>query len=343
MDVGENTKTSQLKALLKLLIDNNARSTILFCHQNADPDTLFSAYALSKLIRRIVPELKVSIAAPEGVSKLSKQILRTITVNLVASPVVEKADVITLLDINNLQQLDDYGRRIVASEKPIILIDHHAVHPETRKISTLEIVNEQASSTCEVVFDLFKQASINPEKKEAQALFIGIAYDTRHFSTANSNTFKVVAELIDRGVSTEEMLQILDLSLNSSERLARLKAAKRLQLMRVRRWIIVLSNVSSYQASAARALLRLGAHVAVVGGMRGKKLRVNVRSTQEFFAKTQVHLGRDIAQPLGKLIGGIGGGHSTSAGTNGEGDVRYALHECIKLIREKVQYNANVS
>ena len=329
--------------MLKLLNDIDAKSTILFCHHNTDPDALFSAYALSKLIRRIAPKIKVKIAAPQGLSKLSKQILRSIPTRVVTSPVVEEADAIILLDTNNLQQLNDYGKRIEASEKPIIVIDHHAIHPETKKISTLLIVNEHASSTCEVVFKLFKQASIKPRAKEAQALFMGIAYDTRHFAIATSNTFKVVAELIDLGVNAEETLSLLEMSLDPSERVARLKAAGRLRLVRVGKWFLALSNVGSYQASAARALVRLGAHVAVVGGIRGKKLRVNVRSSREFFLKTKIHLGRDIAEPLGRRIGGMGGGHSTSAGSNGEGDVMSAIGECVKLIREKLLFNVNVS
>jgi nanoRNase/pAp phosphatase (c-di-AMP/oligoRNAs hydrolase) len=262
--------------------------------------------------------------------------LKSIPTTVVSSPILDKADAVILLDTNNLQQLGDYGKQIETTEKPVLIIDHHTVNPETKRVSNLQIVDEQASSTCEIIFDLFKQASVKPRAKEAQALFIGIAYDTRHFSIANSKTFRVATELINLGAVAEEALALLEMSLDTSERVARLKAARRVRVVRIGEWVIVLSNVSSYQASAARALIGLGAHIAVVGGIRGKLVRVNMRSSREFFQETGIHLGRDIAEPLGRYLGGFGGGHGTSAGVNGESELKIALSTCLKLIREKL-------
>ena len=54
----------------------NARSILLLCHRNADPDTLCSAYALFNLLKKIKPSLMINIGAPQGLSKLSKKILK---------------------------------------------------------------------------------------------------------------------------------------------------------------------------------------------------------------------------------------------------------------------------
>lgn len=333
----------QLKNILNLLKTIDARSIILFCHNNADPDTLLSAYALKELIVTIMPKIKVEIARPLGLNKLSKKILRKSPVKFATSPNIEKSDAVVFLDINNIMQIKGYAEEIETSSKPIIIIDHHAEHPETKKTSTLQIRNEKASSTCEMVYGLFKEASIKPKTNFAEALFIGIAYDTRHFVLATSNTFKIVAELIELGVNAEKALSLLEISLDPSERIARLKAASRLRIERVENWIIALSKVSSFQASSARSLVRLGAHVAVVVGCRKKKLLVNIRSSREFFLKTNIHLGKDIAIPLGKRIGGMGGGHSTSAGANGKADIEYVLEACLELILEKLASYPNAS
>ena len=61
-----------------------------------------------------------------------------------------------------------------------------------------------------------------------------------------------------------------------------------------------------------------------------------MRALQDFFKKTGIHLGRDIAQPLGRYLNGMGGGHNTSAGVNGEGNIEDAFKECIRLVKKKL-------
>ena len=121
-----------------------------------------------------------------------------------------------------------------------------------------------------------------------------------------------------------------------SESIARLKAAQRMQLHQFGGWTLVTSNVSSYQASAARALIGLGADVAFVVGRDKGALRASIRATDRFYAETSVHLGRDVAMPLGEEFGGAGSGHTTAAGLNGKGSTRAMTKRAIELISDKL-------
>jgi nanoRNase/pAp phosphatase (c-di-AMP/oligoRNAs hydrolase) len=167
-------------------------------------------------------------------------------------------------------------------------------------------------------------------------LFLGIAYDTRHFIIADSSTLKTVAELVDAGVDVKETLPMLSLPMNISERTARLKASRRIKLRKINKWIIASSHISAYQASAARGMIELGAHVAVVAGQKDQKVQISLRSTREFHQKTGIHLGRDIAKPLGEYLQGMGGGHSTAAGVNGKGNFQTGLKRCLQLLRREL-------
>ncbi len=241
-----------------------------------------------------------------------------------------------MLDTNTVQQLGEWSERIQASKAALIVIDHHASHPETERLATLTVADENVSSTCELVYRLFKEARVELTQAAAKALFLGIAFDSRHFALASSATFKAVADLIDSGVKAEETLSLLSMPMEPSERIARLKASRRSSLIRINNWLISLSNVSAYQASASRAMVALGAHVAVVAGQRGEKIQVSMRASRDFYEKTGVHLGRDVAKPLGEYLGGVGGGHSVSAGVNGFGDVESSLKRCLRLLKEKL-------
>jgi nanoRNase/pAp phosphatase (c-di-AMP/oligoRNAs hydrolase) len=329
----------QIKDIIELLDKRNAKLAILLCHHNADPDALCSAFALSRLIQQVKPLLKTEIAAAQGPSHLSKFLLNALPIKLTKAPHIEQADTIILLDTNTVQQLDEWAERVEASNTPLIVIDHHASHPETEKLATLCIADENAASTCEIVYSFFKDLQLRLSEVEAKALFLGIAFDTRHFILAKSTTFKTVADLINAGVNVEESLSLLALPMDKSERIARLKASRRIRLLKINDWIVAFSHVSAYQASAARALIMLGAHVAVVAGQRGDTIQISLRADHDFYKKSKVHLGRDIAKPLGDYLQGMGGGHSTSAGANGKGDVEASLKRCVHLLREILNAN----
>ena len=319
-----------------VLDDAQAHFVLLLCHHNADPDAVCSAFAFQSLLSRRRPNMIVEIGAGQGISRLSKHILKHIPITINLRPDVEKAEAIILLDTNTTQQLGQLAERVVNSRVPIVVIDHHAAHPQTEQIAKLCITSEASSSTCEMVYDFYKQLNLKPGLNEAKALFLGITFDTRHFVLAGSSTFKTVSELSDIGVNPQEELSSLSLPMDFSERVARFKACRRANLMKVGNWIIALSHVSAYQASAARALIDLGAHMAAVAGQKNEKIEMSMRCTREFNQVTGIHLGRDIAKPLGEYLQGMGGGHTTAAGVNGVGQVEKGLKRCLRLVKEQL-------
>jgi len=327
----------QIEEITALLDQVNAKLVVLLCHHNADPDAIGAAFAFSRLIERLRPRLRTEIAAAEGPSRLSKHVLAALPTKLTSDPNIEGADAIVLLDTNTIQQLNRWEKRVRATRSPIIVVDHHASHPETERLAALSVTNENASSTCEIIYRFFLDMNVRLTESEAKALFLGIAFDTRHFILANSTTLKIVADLIDSGVNAQEALSLLSLPMVESERIARLKAAKRVRFLKIGGWIVALSDVGAYQASAARALISLGTHLAIVAGKRNEHLRVSMRASREFYQKTGIHLGRDLAKPLGEFLGGMGGGHAVSAGVNGVGNLESCLERCITLLKENLK------
>ena len=333
-----------IREIESLLDKVEGKFVLVLCHQNADPDALCSAFAFSRLLKLLRPQLRVEVASPEGISRLSRALANYLPMDIASEePDFQDADIIVMLDTNTTRQLGDWSNRIKQSSSPLVVIDHHASHPETEKVATLSVSDEDSSSTCEIVYRFFRELGLIPSKQEAEALFLGIAFDTRHFILANSDTFKTVADLIDAGVNAREALARLSLPMEHSERVARLKACRRLKLVGINDWLIAFSHVRSFQASAARALVDMGAHVAVVGGQRGDEIQISMRSDREFYRQTRFHLGRDLAKPLGEHLRGMGGGHSTAAGMNGVGDFETATKRAIRILRRRFRRNAEES
>jgi bifunctional oligoribonuclease and PAP phosphatase NrnA len=322
--------------ILKLIDQTGAVNVILLCHHNSDPDAVCSAYAFQGLLKKLRPKLKSEIGTGMGISRLSKHLCSFLPINVNLRPDVDKAQVIVLLDTNTVQQLGNLSEKVSKTKIPIAVVDHHAVHPDTQGMCKVCITSEEASSTCDIVYGFYKEQNIKPDPNEAKALFLGMAFDTRHFVLASSSTFKAVADLVDSGVNAQEALAMLAIPMDFSERVARVKACRRAKIVRVDNWIIAFSHVSAFQASAARALTDIGAHMSAVAGQKGENIEISMRCTREFSEKTGVHLGRDIAKPLGEALKGMGGGHAMAAGVNGKGEIKDGLKRCLRLLKENL-------
>jgi phosphoesterase RecJ-like protein len=324
------------KEILQVFEEQKASLVLLLCHRSADADSICSAYALQGLIKRFLPDLVVEIGCPQGVNKPSKTILENIPISVNLKPNIESAEAIVLLDMNTVEQLDEVAGIIKKSLAPKIVIDHHSPNSETIKICKVCIIDDTAAANCEIIYNLYRQACVTPNLYEATAMFVGIAFDTRHFALANSPTFEIVAKLVAVGVDAQPTLAKYALPIDTSERMAKLKACKRARVVKVGDWIIALSHVSSYQASAAKALVDLGAHMSAVAGKKGEKIELSLRSSRQFNEQTGVHIGVDIASPLGEFLGGVGGGHAMAAGVSGKGEIKDSLNQCLFLLKQKI-------
>ena len=132
----------QIQKVISLIDNSKAKLVVLLCHHNADPDAVCAAFALYKLLKRLKPELNIEIAAAQGPSRLSKALLNSLPAKLIEQPHNEEADVLVMLDTNTIQQLDEWSKRVQISNAPLIVIDHHAGHPETKRLATLCITDE---------------------------------------------------------------------------------------------------------------------------------------------------------------------------------------------------------
>jgi len=328
---------TDFQKLLTILRKSQASFVLLLCHRSADADSICSAYALQCLMKRFLPDVVFEVGCPQGINKPSKLLLERMPITVNMKPNIESADVIVFVDLNTIDQLDQVADTIRNSAAPKIIVDHHYPNPDTDKICRLCIIDQKAAANCEIIYRLFKQAKVKPDHNEAKALFVGIAFDTRHFALANASTFRIVAGLLDKDLDVQATLQEFALPIDTSERLAKLKACKRARIERVDQWIIALSHVSAYQAPAAKSLVDLGAHVAAVAGEKNGKIEMSLRCTRQFSEQAGINLGKDIAAPLGEFLNGVGGGHAMAAGATGTGQIEATLKQCLKFLRQKIR------
>ncbi len=324
--------------LLELLNDKN--NILVLGHHNADPDAACSMIAFSELYGVINPNGKFTLAC-DDVSRLAKQVLENLAPETEILETLDKQfDFVVVLDTNSELQLGEKFEDFVSDPSKVLVIDHHEENPEISSFASHTIVLSDRSSTCEVLTALHKEYNIPISEPSANLLLTGMLFDTRRFFYADKRTLEIAARLIEAGADYTRCIRSLVIRPDRSERIARLKAAGRLEVHIIDDWIIVTAKIGAYEASACRGLIDLGADVAVVGGKPSKEIvRISARSTQEFSEQTGVNLGKDIMEPIGELIDGKGGGHSNAAGANGKRNRKKALARSVELIREAIKKN----
>ncbi|MHA2193127.1 MAG: DHHA1 domain-containing protein [Candidatus Thorarchaeota archaeon] len=145
-------------------------------------------------------------------------------------------------------------------------------------------------------------------------------------------------KLIDAGANYDSCVRSLIIKPDRSERIARLKAAGRLQVHNMNNWIVATSKIGAYEASACRAMIEIGADVAIVAGKTSKGVvRFSSRSNRHFSSETGVNLGTDVMEHIGKIIGGEGGGHANAAGANGTKNRSEGMAKAIELLQSAIE------
>ncbi len=157
-------------------------------HVGPDPDAICSQVALRDAILERYPKKKV-YAVGAGVSKFRKYgLLDKIDVTNLHNALLITTDVPNFYRIDGIEGL---------KFKEIIKIDHH---PFEENFGGIELVDETACSTCQIITELLIQSKWPISTKVANNLFIGIVSDSDRFllSYTTVHTFEIVTELLKR-------------------------------------------------------------------------------------------------------------------------------------------------
>lgn len=291
----------------------NYHNVLFLCHKNADVDSLGSAYALERMFGG-------AIGVQDSLSLMASLLAEKLKINAVIRPDPEKYDLVVVVDTSTLIQTGYHRLGHCA------VIDHH--EPGDLVGACEFALSRKVSSTAELVYSLCVRNGVKIDDKLAFALLLAMVTDTGHFRYARPSAFETVGNILwDGGISFGDVLDFLShVPTDISCRIAQLKAATRMTLVRIDDRLIVTTKVSSFGAQSAASLVNLGADVVFVGSEKEGEKRISGR------VKRGIEL--DLAALLnevGKKFGGSGGGHAAAAGVVIAGDLDQALEECVAL------------
>lgn len=314
------------------------KKIVLITHVGADTDAIASVGALALFLSR---KNSVQIAIPEHISANAKSLARKSGVEYSISPSLGKADCIIMVDFNSWEMLGEMGQKVKDFKGEKFLLDHHTKSKQKIAPEKNSWVEEGAVASAMLVYKWFKKSNIPIDKKTASLIAAGITADSANFLIADAETFSVMAEMLKKsGKKFSEIISLLRVERDFSEKIAMLKAAKRSRLFKLGNYIVAISDVGAFEADSATALIKLGADLSFAGDAEKGKIRISGRASQKILKESGIDLAKHVFQPLCNHFKGDGGGHPGAAGFNGEGnEVEKALLKCVSLSHQFLKKN----
>ena len=172
---------------------------------NPDGDSLGSALALEHMLSDQGKQVSLYCATDipnylrylKGWDRVNKELPKKFDLSIIVD-----ASTFTLFE-----KLQTSGEMGWVASKPSIILDHHGKVDNQIDFASSTIYDDKVSSTCELLYHTAKECSwpINPEA--GACLMTGILSDTQGLSNelTNAETYRVMAELVERGISRPQL------------------------------------------------------------------------------------------------------------------------------------------
>lgn len=198
------------KSIEKLIA--RASSIYIMGHRYLDLDAIGSAIGFYEYLRYYDKELAIVIndrKLEPGVKKIldkMKGLYRIERSNNIKSS-IDKNSLLIIVDTNKKALLQDPS--MVDCFENVIVVDHHDLN-ESSIDKGLIIVDENTSSTCEMLGEFLTSSNIEISEDTATILLSGIVLDTNNFVLkTTANTYKVSYLLAEKGADPNYVQYLL--------------------------------------------------------------------------------------------------------------------------------------
>ena len=300
-----------MKAIAEFIRASREKPVLLVIHSRADADAVSSAAALSEYFHGS------TICVPDSISASGRRISEKFKVGVEKfSELKFHPEIIIVLDTNSYALLPGMQEYIEKLKGKVGVIDHHSPHLDAVKACSV-FVDTRASSTSEIIYELFRELNFPISSRVAELMLAGIVADSADLKTATTRTLEVVAYLLKRTpISLAQVFEMTEGIPDANYRIAVLKALSRTRVSRAGDFIFAVSEVSTHEAVSAERLVALGADYAFVAQATHGELRISARCRSSLVSAYGANVA-EIMKEVGKLVGGTGGGHPSAAGANG--------------------------
>ena len=188
--------------LLKTL--QTPKNTVVLCHANPDGDAVGSALAMHAWCRDVWQYPQLTLACADPLTTAFEWLPQTNNWRTEFS--AENLERVIWLDCGDrrMTQFDEAYPILLTDKIEKINIDHH---PSNDHFADLNLVETQASSTCEILANFGRQAQLPLSSEVATFLSLGIYTDTGAFQHQNvtAQTYQMMHWLVKAGADIHQI------------------------------------------------------------------------------------------------------------------------------------------
>ena len=196
-------KNPAFKAIKKAI--KKGRKFFVAGHQNPDGDSLGSTLAVCSYLRRQGKEVYAFSNDRPGEDLFFMPDINT--VNFSVLPDEFDFDTMILLECSDKNRGGNF-EPLFNTAKTVINIDHHITGQE---YGTINYINAQASSTAEIITQLFEYLDADITPDEATCLYTGLVTDTGRFlhSNTSAESLRVGSVLLCAGADIQKINTVI--------------------------------------------------------------------------------------------------------------------------------------
>lgn len=322
-----NSTPAEIAAALRA-----ARRVAIVSHVRPDGDAVGSLLGLALSLRAMGKEVIAMLedGVPENLAFLPGS-------DTVIQPGSEplQIDLAIALDTATHERVGEKCKALLDPAPRLLNIDHHPTNPG---YGTLNLIDSDSPATGQILYNLISEQGFPMDDAVRQNLFIAISTDTGsfQFSCTNARTHRIVAEMIEAGLDTARLAQLVYQSY----------PLRRLELMRamlnemqfraggrIVSWQLkqkLMDDIAMRPGDTEGLIDTLRQIDSVVScvifeDVAGGKVRVSARSKDSRL---------DVSVVCGQFGGG---GHRMASGARMRGPIEEAAEKFLKVLEDEVR------
>lgn len=243
-------------------------------------------------------------------------------------------DAVVLLDIGKWSRMGKLAQVISRRDDFIIDIDHHRSNTGCGKVN---LIDPDASSTGELLFEFFKWADLPVDREIALFLYVAISTDTGRFSFDNTSvrTHQNAAELMEYGIRAQEVSNMVyrRLMLPQMELYRRALSSLTVSDDGQIAWIIL--RREDFEQTGTSAMLTQD-FIETPRCIEGIKIGIYFREMKEP-GKVKVSLRANVGVDLNEFSSAYdGGGHAGAAGISMKATIEEAVATIVPALKNEL-------
>jgi len=302
---------------------------LLSAHINADGDAIASVLALGMLLDKINKKFMMVLHDQEPDTRFNY--LKNFDKILSYDPQLSiHPSCAIILDVPGIKRLGDV-QKLLPPRSHIVRIDHH---PTEDEFAELQMVDEGASSTTHLIYELIETVNADVDLDLARAIYTGIVYDTGRFSFSNTKArdMYICGRMIDIGVDPSEINNRIFFE-NSYEALRTIgKGLSSMESHLNGSVIIIYLDYESMKNNHHGEIDELANYsVAIRGGEVGLFIRESEPGLHKISLRSK---GKVDVNQVAKVFNG--GGHTRAAGCRIQGTKEEVIAELLNEIKKRL-------